>query len=130
MRGAKRYLVAVITLVLMCCVYETGFRLCASKWGEVCITTTPVSVYYTADLWLPGHPLATCFKFRARLPYGSIKLNDGSGAWLHNGKVCRRSGSGEWDSIDEMLSARRNKASRVNSPYTAIENVVTNDMIQ
>jgi hypothetical protein len=60
-KSTKYILFSVGGLLCIFVLYELAFRFCTGKWGEVNTDTSPISLYYSLDLVLPGKPIETIF---------------------------------------------------------------------
>jgi hypothetical protein len=105
--------VYTITFVFLAAVlgYETGFRVCTAKWGEVDMHSKPPRVFYSADLNLPLPLLRWIFGIRTYLPLGIARLSKGSGAGVDGGRIYRHLPDGTWHDITDALIEYQNKKS-------------------
>jgi hypothetical protein len=108
MRRRIKIIAAILVIVVFA--YESAFRLCTAKWGEVDMQSNPPRVYYSEDLSLPFPILKFCFGFRTELPIGKVRLSEGSGAYVDGGRFYRRLPDGSWrDLTDEMVKHQESK---------------------
>jgi len=114
MRTSQRRLsVGLMALVATLAIYEFAFRFCTSRWGEVDIYTSPISLYYSIDGFFPGRPVEWLFAPRAQLPFGKVRLAPGTGAYVSGGEYFRRSKDGHWVNVTELVERRRSQVEGV-----------------
>ncbi len=94
---------AIIVILALMALYEVSFRACTARWGEIDTDTHPISLYYSQDLTIPGHPLIHLFNWRANLPFGKIRLTKGTGAYIDGGVFYRKNKEGDWESVTDAF---------------------------
>ncbi len=109
-KSTKYILIFTGGLLGLILLYELSFRFCTGRWGEINTDTSPVSLYYVYDLYVPSKSMETFFRPRAKLRLGKVRLAEGTGAYISGGTFYRKLPDGSWENITEGFARmRRNK---------------------
>lgn len=112
----KKLRVIIMVVVALVAGYEIAFRYCTAQWGEVNTDTTPFSLYYSCDLMLGCRVFQTVFAPRAALPFGKVRLAEGTGAYICGGRFYRKRQDGTWQDVTAAI--REKKRNTENEPST------------
>jgi hypothetical protein len=64
---------------------------------------SPPRVYYSDDLISSIHWRKALFSLRTQLPFGKVRLSEGSGAYVDGGRFYRRLHDGSWQDLTDTL---------------------------
>ena len=106
----RRILILLGVVIALATVYEVSFRTVTASCGEVDMKARPPRVYYSDDLLSSFAWRRMLFGFRTRLPFGKVRLSEGSGAYVDAGRFYRRLADGSWqDLTDTMIEYQKTK---------------------
>ena len=99
----RRLLELAGILLLLAVLYEMAFRYCTAQSGEMDVNVRPLRVYYSADMLSTFAWRKMLFGFRARLPFGKVRLAEGTALFVDGGRFYWRMPDGSWyDMTDDM----------------------------
>ena len=106
----RRIFISLGVVLLLVLFYESAFRYVTASSGEVDMKAQPPRVYYSDDLFASFPWRQSIFGFRTHLPFGKVRLSQGSGAYVSGGRFYRKLPDGSWQDVtDTMIEYQKTK---------------------
>ena len=100
-------LIVLAIMATLLLVYESSFRICVRRWGEIDTNTEPASLYFSS--FLLDKPLRAIFAPRICLPFGKVYLGKGHQAYLTGGVFYLKREGGTVVNLTEGIQENRNR---------------------